>query len=290
VKLLCYLHTQTDMAKSTNPRRTAQKRLPLALERDPRCAVLYARVSSKEQELGYSIRAQQELRRSYAAKRGMLIQQEFLEVETAKTTGRPVFAEMLNYLEHHPRCGVLLVEKTDRLYRNLRDSIMIEELQLDVLLVKESDIQGRETRSASKFMHGIRVLMAKNFIENLREEVQKGLRTKAAQGPFPSYAPIGYQNVVDRDGKRIIVPDPVLGPQITALFAWFACGEYSLKTLAQKAYREGIRFWLTQTQADNHFAHSGYAVHSRVFAITASSSVPIEANAIEGILISQVES
>ena len=49
-----------------------------------RLAVLYARVSSKEQELGYSILAQQELLRSYGAKLHLTIE-SFSDVETAKT-------------------------------------------------------------------------------------------------------------------------------------------------------------------------------------------------------------
>ncbi len=221
---------------------------PVVVERDPRCAVLYARVSSKEQEQGYSIRAQQELLRSYATERGMLIQQEFFEVETAKTAGRPVFAEMLRYIQGHASCGVLLVEKTDRLYRNFKDYLTIDELGLEVHLVKENDIQTKDSRSGAKFMHGIRVLMAKNYIDNLREEVQKGLRTKAAQGLFPSYAPLGYMNTKGPDGKRIIVPDPLLGPMITRLFTWFAAGEYSLKALAERAYAEGFRFRRTRNK------------------------------------------
>ena len=35
-------------------------------------------------------------------------------------------------------------------------------------------------------MHGIKVLMAKNYIDNLSEEVRKGLREKAEQG-IPPY-------------------------------------------------------------------------------------------------------
>jgi len=31
------------------------------------------------------------------------------------------------------------------------------------------------SRSAEKFMHGIKVLMAKNYIDNLSEETQKGM-------------------------------------------------------------------------------------------------------------------
>jgi site-specific DNA recombinase len=59
-------------------------------------------------------------------------------------------------------------------------------------------------------MHGIRVLMAKNYIDNLSEEVKKGLHTKAAQNLWPSFAPPGYRNAADGDGgKRIILPDPI---------------------------------------------------------------------------------
>ena len=246
-KLSCYRDIQTPMTTKSSSQRGATRH-PVVVERNPRCAVLYARVSSKEQEQGYSIRAQQELLRNYAAERGMVIEQEFSEVETAKTTGRPVFAEMLGYIQGHASCGVLLVEKTDRLYRNFKDYLTIDELGLEVHLVKENDIQAKDSRSGAKFMHGIRVLMAKNYIDNLREEVQKGLRTKAAQGLFPSFAPLGYLNTKGQDGKRIIVPDPVLGPVIARLFRWFATGEYSLKALAAMAFAEGFRFRRTRNK------------------------------------------
>ena len=40
-------------------------------------------------------------------------------------------------------------------------------------------------------MHGIRLLMSKNYIDNLSEEVTKGMVEKAEQGMWPSYAPLG---------------------------------------------------------------------------------------------------
>jgi site-specific DNA recombinase len=205
-------------------------------------AVLYARVSSKEQEQGYSIPAQQELLRGYGNQIRASVQHEFTDAETAKTTGRPGFIAMVSYLNQHPECRVLLVEKTDRLYRNFKDYITIDDLDLDVHFVKENFILTKESRSSEKFVHGIKVLMAKNYIDNLSEEVRKGLRTKAGQGLWPSFAPLGYLNADGPNGKRIVVPDPVLGPVATSLFNWFGSGEYSLKALAKKAYEEGFRF------------------------------------------------
>jgi len=205
-------------------------------------AVLYARVSSKEQELGYSIAAQQELLQGYAGRTSMVVEQEFLDAETAKTTGRRGFAAMIAYFKGHPECRKLLVEKTDRLYRNFKDYLTIEALNLELHLVKENAILTNDSQSSEKLVHGIKVLMAKNYIDNLSEEVQKGLRTKAAQGLWPSFAALGYVNTVGPGGKRIIVPDPVHGPLLTNLFTWYKSGEYSIKALAKKAYEEGFRF------------------------------------------------
>jgi DNA invertase Pin-like site-specific DNA recombinase len=43
-------------------------------------------------------------------------------------------------------------------------------------------------------MHDIHVAVAKNCVENLKEEVKKGMREKAEQGIYPGRAPFGYRN------------------------------------------------------------------------------------------------
>ena len=54
-----------------------------------KAAVLYGRVSSKEQaDEGFSIPAQLKLLREYAVEHGFEIAREFVDVETAKQTGR----------------------------------------------------------------------------------------------------------------------------------------------------------------------------------------------------------
>lgn len=69
-----------------------------------RTCVIYARVSSKEQEHeGYSIQAQLTLLRDYAAQEKLQILQEFVDVETAKVAGRPSFNAMLAYLKNSQR-------------------------------------------------------------------------------------------------------------------------------------------------------------------------------------------
>jgi DNA invertase Pin-like site-specific DNA recombinase len=43
-------------------------------------------------------------------------------------------------------------------------------------------------------MHDIYVALSKHYIENIREEVKKGMREKAEQGIYPGRAPLGYRN------------------------------------------------------------------------------------------------
>ena len=104
-------------------------------------AVIYARVSSKGQEReGYSIPAQLKLLREYAQKNNFAIQQEFVDVETAKMAGRKNFGEMVQYLEKSPDCRTVIAEKTDRLYRNLRDCLTLEDMNIEIHLPKEGQI------------------------------------------------------------------------------------------------------------------------------------------------------
>ena len=75
-----------------------------SVESARRQAVIYARVSSKEQEKeGFSIPAQLKLLREYAATQGLAVAKEYVDVETAKQTGRAAFGEMIALLEGDPR-------------------------------------------------------------------------------------------------------------------------------------------------------------------------------------------
>src|ERR1700676_199381 len=118
--------------------------------------VLYARVSSKDQEKeGFSIPAQLRLLRDYATSKGFVIAQEFTDVETAKASGRTNFNQMLLYLKKRQAvCRTILVEKTDRLYRNIKDYATIDEFDVEVHFVKENEIITRSSRPNKQFGQG----------------------------------------------------------------------------------------------------------------------------------------
>src|SRR5205823_3763146 len=152
-------------------------------------AVLYARVSSREQQKeGYSLDAQRKLLLGYARDKGFDVSREFVDIESAKDTGRKEFGEMLRFLETSSQSRIVLVEKTDRLYRNFRDSITFEELiekkGLELHLVKEGQVIRRDSRPQDRFIHDIHTSVSSYYSRNLREEVKKGMREKAEQGIF----------------------------------------------------------------------------------------------------------
>src|SRR5262249_29197500 len=117
---------------------------------------------------------------------------------------------------------------------------------LEVHFVKENVVLSRDSRSSEKFMHGIKVLMAKNYIDNLSEETRKGLLEKAEQGRWPTVAPLGYRNVVGADGKKTIAPDPEAAPLVVCLFEWYATGKYALSEVTRMALEAGLRFRRSQ--------------------------------------------
>lgn len=113
----------------------------------------------------------------------------------------------------------------------------VDELDVTIHFVKENAVVSQTSRSSDKFLHGIKVLMAKNSVDNLSEEVKKRLLEKAEQGHWPTRAPVGY---VDNLATHRIEVDPARGPLITKLFEWYASGEFSLMALTAKAHASGL--------------------------------------------------
>ena len=209
-------------------------------------AVMYVRVSSKEQaEQGFSPEAQRVCLYDFARRNAFDVVKEFEEAESAKDSRRKEFAAMVEYIKAR-KIEHVLVEKTDRLYRNFKDYVLVEELTekhgVTVWLVKEGGSIGKDSKASDKLMHGIKTVMAKGFIDNLKEEVQKGFTVKISHGEFPHQAPLGYLNGKDPYNPKhnVIVPDPANRNLIFKMFEYYASGIYSMKSLIAKLEAEGL--------------------------------------------------
>ena len=177
---------------------------------------------------GFSLPAQQKLLRDYARRNDLEIVRGFEEVETAKKTGRKRFGEMLQFLVENPSCRTIIVEKTDRLYRNFGDRVAHDKLGVEIHLAKEGRVIGKNSRSQDKLLHGIQLVIAANFIDNLKEEVRKGMREKAEQGIYPSRPPLGYRN---NKLEHTIEVNPEKVSMAKRIFELYARGTVSLSNL-----------------------------------------------------------
>lgn len=226
-----------------NGNRDGSPQVASASEQRPgKRAVIYARVSSKGQEReGYSIDAQLKLLRDYAKRNGYVVAKEFVEVETARKVGRTTFGTMIGWLKRaHPDDRVILVERVDRLTRNHSDLHTLEQLKPEIKFLRESMDYSQESSCSDKLVMNIWVAMAKHYSDRLSEEASKGMQEKARQGLWPSNAPLGYRNVTNPDGRKVIAIDSEVAPIILKMFQWYASGDYSLSEVASKARREGL--------------------------------------------------
>jgi site-specific DNA recombinase len=197
----------------------------------------YTRVSTvKQGEKGVSLQEQHAAIAAYAQRHGIRIVEWFEERLTAAKRGRPLFTRMLRRLRDGAASGVV-IHKIDRSARNLRDWAELGELidaGVSVHFVNDGvDLTSRGGRLSAD----IQAVVASDYIRNLREETQKGIRGRLKQGLFPFAAPIGY---VDTGSGNLKTVDPVRGPLIRAAFELYATGRYTLDTLLAELHRRGL--------------------------------------------------
>ena len=209
-------------------------------------AVLFCRVSSKDQEeTGYSLSAQEKLLKSYAEKKDFNVAKVYSISESASgKKQREMFCEMMRFVQKN-NIKIIVCEKVDRLTRNFRDAVMIDEWlekheERQIHLVKDNLMLHKNSRSQEKFNWGIGILIAKNYIDNLSEEVKKGQQEKLSQGHLPGKPPIGYKTIGD-SGHKIHVIDEDKAPLIRKMFELHATGNHSLTSLSMEMYKLGLR-------------------------------------------------
>lgn len=189
--------------------------------------------------------AQEKFLQEYAEKKGFKVARVFAISESASgKKQREVFGKMMAYVTKQ-NIKIVICEKVDRLTRNFKDAVSIDEwLEKDeerqVHLVKDSLILHKNSRSQEKLNWGIRILFAKNYIDNLSEEVKKGLSEKLRQGWLPTKPPPGYKTIGEK-GHKIHVIDESTAPLVIKMFELYATSNYSQKKLTQIMYESGLR-------------------------------------------------
>jgi len=199
---------------------------------------LYTRKSTDEDDRQVlSLDAQETELLEFALRDKLDIIATFRESQTAKEPGRPIFNQMLERIENGEAQGILAWHP-DRLARNSVDGGKI------IYMVDRERIQALkfptfwfEATPQGKFMLSIAFGQSKYFVDNLSENIKRGLRQKLRRGEYPAPAPLGYMNDLK---NHTIVKHPDKFRLVKKMFDLYATGEYSLKDVQQSMNSSGL--------------------------------------------------
>ena len=199
---------------------------------------LYARKSTDTEEKQVrSIDDQIAELKELAKKENIEIAKIFIEKQTAKEPGRPIFNEILSRIEKGEAEGILAWHP-DRLARNSVDGGQIIYL-VDTGIIKELKFPTFwfENTPQGKFMLQIAFGQSKYYVDNLSENIKRGIRQKLKNGLWPQMAPLGYLN--DKNTKSIIV-NKNKARLIKKAFELYSTGNYSLRRLCETISALGL--------------------------------------------------
>jgi site-specific DNA recombinase len=199
---------------------------------------LYARKSTDvEDKQVLSIESQINELREFAKRESLEIIDEFTEAKTAKEPGRPIFSFMLEQIEKGFANGILAWHP-DRLARNSIDGGKIIYL-IDTGIITDLRFPTYrfDTTAQGKFMLSIAFGQSKYYVDNLSENVKRGLREKLRRGEWPGCAPLGYYNDL---ATHTVKPNPEKARFVYKAFELYATGNYSLEELLREVHRWGL--------------------------------------------------
>ncbi|OQC58836.1 MAG: hypothetical protein BWX54_00910 [Verrucomicrobia bacterium ADurb.Bin018] len=183
---------------------------------------IYARKSTDDEERQIlSIQAQLDELRMLATKEGLQVVREYIEAQTAKEPGRPVFNEMLAAMEKGEAQGILAWHP-DRLARNSVDGgRIVYALDTGKVSALKFPTFWFENTPQGKFMLSIAFGQSKYYVDNLSENIRRGLRKKLREGIYPNMPPPGYRN--DKQTRAIVI-DEARALFIRKMFEAYATG------------------------------------------------------------------
>lgn len=209
-------------------------------------AVILSRVSSRDQEEGYSLEVQTDRLEKYCERKGLYILKRFKLVESSTKGDRKDFMEIIKFIKQQKEPIAFIADKVDRIQRSQKETPILDELirkgKLELHFNSEGYVIHQESSAHELMMWGMGVVIAKCHTDLLSENVKKSLKQKIeVHGEWYGPAPLGYLNKRDERGRGLIVIDPLRGSTITKIFEEYATGAYTLSEMATKAKNWGLR-------------------------------------------------
>lgn len=204
--------------------------------------VVWARVSSREQREGYSLDAQLRATREKAEREGMRVVREFAIAESAKRgADREEFNRMFHWVKSNAKrekIEAILSHKLDRVCRNMRDAVRLQELEDDCgvrLTFVENEFG---PGAAGQLSFNLMAAVAQYYSDNLQQEVLKGMNEKVRQGWMPGWVPFGYKNVGDDKNEPVQI-EPEKAKAVIRIFDLYSRGDQTFQSLKKILRKEG---------------------------------------------------
>ena len=212
-------------------------------------AIILARVSSKEQEDNNSIPAQTRRLVDYAERKELEVIETIQLVESSTKTNRVKFNEVISRIKSTRETIALVTDTIDRLQRDFRESVTLDELRrkglLELHFMREGLIINQGSNSADILRWDMGVMFAKSYVTQLSYNVKRSQEQKIKDGEWICKAPFGYANV-ELSGKKWIEPD-ANAEIVRDMFDWYASGAFSMQQVRSKLAEEhGLRKSLSQ--------------------------------------------
>jgi site-specific DNA recombinase len=217
------------------------EKVTMGSENDMKNAVIYTRVSSKEQVEGYSLDNQLRDCKRYAEHNGMSIIEVFVERgESAKTDKRSEFQRMLAYCYRNRKTlDVAIVWKVDRFARQANDHFAVRTLLAkDGIVLRSATEQINET-PMGKLLEGTLAVYSEfdNDVRSMRS--REGMLSSVAEGCWPFPAMYGYRNIKDHLDRPTLEPSED-AEKAKALLLEFKTGKYTQKDVVDLSIEIGV--------------------------------------------------
>ncbi|MCX4348395.1 MAG: recombinase family protein [Alphaproteobacteria bacterium] len=208
-------------------------------------AVILTRVSSKEQEDGHSLAAQNTRLIEYAKRKNLEVIKSYQIIESSTHGKRKEFTEMLNFCKRQKETIAIIADAVDRVQRSFKESVLLDELvrkeKLELHFYREGMIIGKNANANDIMRWDFAVMGAKTYVLQLSENVKRSMEYKVKNGEFTSQAPIGYLNYINENNKKFIKIDEINGPKVKKLFETYSLGHSSLHEIRTIADNIGLK-------------------------------------------------
>ena len=219
---------------------------------DCKQAVIFARVSSKEQEPGASLDAQHDIMAEYCQKRGLAILKKYRVIESSTVGKRTKFNEMLEFVRKQKQKTAIVVHCIDRFQRRFNECVAVEGLlkedKIELHFYKEGLILNQNSSSADIMRWDMGILSAKMYIASMRDNVNRSMNYNWSLGKWQGRAPIGYLNTRDETNKATVIADPERAPIVKKLFEEYATGCHSLRSIWKLAQEMNLDSFRSKTK------------------------------------------